>query len=80
MDGSINGLIAGGSAAILVFLGGIAILFSDTYQVTLQPYRLFLWLVFLSVLTVGQTVLSGFLVWTLMAAPSQEDLTAVQQK
>ena len=80
MDGGINGLIAGGSAAILVFLGGIAILFSDTYKVTLEPYRLFLWLVFLSMLSVGQAILSGFVVWTLMAAPSQEDLSDVPQK
>ena len=80
MDGGITGLVAGGAGAILVFVVGVAALFSNFYQKAIEPYNLYLWLLMLSVLTVGQVILTGFLVSTLMAAPTQEDAQAVPQK
>ena len=80
MDGSVTGLIAGGAGAILVFLGGVIAVYSNFYQKAIEPYPLYLWLLGLSVLTVSQTILTGFLVWTLMAAPTQEETQAPPQK
>ena len=80
MDGGVTGLVAGGASAILIVVVGAAALFSNFYQKAVEPYNLYIWLLIVTILTVSQTILTGFLVWTLMAAPTQEAVQAPPQK
>ena len=63
-----------------MFLGGAVALYNNWYTKYVEPYPLYIWLLILTVLTVGQVILTGILTWTLMAAPTQAATQAPPQK
>ena len=73
MDAAINGLIGGGTVSMLLVITGLVTYyktgFGDYFRA--NPNIVATWLVFLTALTVGQTILVGMMVQTLMAAPTQ---------
>ena len=77
MDADAGGLVAGSVASIILYVAGAVAMFSGLWQNMSSPFMLYLWLVVLTGLTIGQLVLSGFVVSALMAAPQQEDTKVV---
>ena len=77
MDAVTGGLIAGSVASIVLYVAGATAMFSGLWQTLSSPFVLYLWLVVLTGLTIGQLVLSAFVVSALAAAPHQTDTTVV---
>jgi len=77
MDAVTAGLIAGSVASIILYVVGAVAVFSGLWQSLSSPYVVYLWMVVLTGLTVGQLILSGFVVSALAEAPSQTGQKAV---
>lgn len=71
MDAVVTGLIGGSTVAILVVVGGAVAVWSDLYKKFSGESTVFVWLSFLSALTLGQLYLTYTLVSAFAAAPSQ---------
>ena len=78
MDAVITGLIGGGTASLLLVVGGAVALYSDAWQKVSSPNMIFAWLCLLSALTVGQLYLTYSLVSAFAATPSQTDKGVVK--
>lgn len=77
MDAVTGGLVAGSVVSIILYVAGAVAVFSGIWQTMSSPFMLYLWLILLTGLTVGQLVLTGFVVSALMAAPHQEETKVV---
>ena len=77
MDAVTIGLIAGSTAGAILYVAGAVAVFSGAWQAFSSPYVLYLWLVALTGLVVGQLLLSYFVVSALLAAPQQTDAKVV---
>jgi len=78
MDAVINGLIGGGTASLLIVVGGAVALYSDLWQKISSPQVIFAWVCLLSALQVGQLYLTYVLVSAFAAAPSQTEKATVK--
>jgi O-antigen ligase len=78
MDAVINGLIGGGTASLLLIVGGAVALYSDLWQKVSSPQLFFAWLCLLSAFQVGQLYLLFVLVSDFAATPSQTDKAVVK--
>ena len=78
MDAVITGLIGGGTASLLIIIGGFVALYSNLWERLSSPSTVFAWLFLLSALTIGQLVLTSLIVSALMEAPSQTEKGVVQ--
>ena len=78
MDAVITGLIGGGTASLLLVVGGAVALFTDTWQRVSDPRVIFSWLCFLSALQVGQLYLTYVLVSAFAEVPSQTEKATVK--
>jgi hypothetical protein len=78
MDAVVTGLIGGGTAALLIVVGGVVALFSNLWEKVSSPRVIFAWLCLVSALQVGQLFLSYNLVSTFAAAPSQTEKATVK--
>jgi hypothetical protein len=58
MEAVITGIIGGGTAGLLIVVGGIIASNSDLWQKYSSPQLVFIWLVLLSALVVGQLFLT----------------------
>ena len=77
MDAVVTGLIGGSTVAILVVVGGAVALWSNSYANFTSPTSVFMWMSFLSALTLGQLYLTYVLVSAFAAAPSQTEKATV---
>jgi len=77
MDAVTGGLVAGSVASIILYVAGAVAMFSGVWQSMSSPFMLYLWLVVLTGLTIGQLVLTGFVVSALAAAPQQVETKVV---
>jgi hypothetical protein len=77
MDAVVTGLIGGSTVAILVVVGGAVALWSNMYSNFTSPSSVFMWMSFLSALTLGQLYLTYVLVSAFAAAPSQTEKATV---
>jgi hypothetical protein len=77
MDAVTGGLVAGSVVSIILYVAGAVAVFSGIWQTMSSPFMLYLWLILLTGLTVGQLVLTGFVVSALAAAPQQEETKVV---
>jgi len=77
MDAVVKGLIGGSVVSLLVVVAGSVALFSNVWQ-NVTPYMMYIWVMLLTALTVGQLVLTSFVVSTLSEAPSQTTQGVVQ--
>jgi len=73
MDGVTKGLIGGSVASLVIYVAGAVAVFSGLWETMSSPYTLYIWLIALTGLAVGQLILSGFVVSALMEAPHQID-------
>jgi archaellum biogenesis protein FlaJ (TadC family) len=73
MDAVINGLVAGGTTSILLIVAGVVVVFSDSLERLNKPSIIIGSIFVLSALSIGQLVLSSFLISAFAAAPSQTD-------
>ena len=78
MDAVTGGLIAGSVASIVLYVVGAVSVFSGLWEKLTSPYMLYVWLIALSGLAVGQIVLTGFVVQALVAAPQQTESAVVK--
>jgi len=78
MDAVITGLIGGGTASLLLVLGGAIALFTDVWKSMVSWKIFFAWLSLLSALMIGQLYLTYVLVSTFAAAPSQTEKGVVE--
>ena len=78
MDAVITGLIGGGTASLLLVVGGLVALYSGIYEKFTGPNVTFAWLSILTALTIGQLILTGIIVTTFSEAPSQTEKGVVQ--
>ena len=78
MDAVITGLIGGGTASLLIVIGGVVALYSDMWMKFTSPTAIFTWLFILSALTVGQLFLTWQIASAVSVAPSQTDQGVVQ--
>ena len=78
MDAVITGLIGGGTASLLLVVGGLVALFTDTWQKASSPQILFCWLCLLSALQIGQLYLTYILVSAFVEVPSQTEKAIVK--
>jgi hypothetical protein len=58
MDAVITGIIGGGTASLLVVIGGMVAVSSNLWETYSSPKLLFIWLIVLSALVVGQLFLT----------------------
>ena len=77
MEAVVTGLIGGSTVAVLVVVGGAVALWSNAYERFSSPSYVFMWMCFLSSLTLGQLYLTYVLVSAFAAAPSQTATAAV---
>ncbi len=77
MDAVVKGLIGGSVVSLLIVVAGSVAIFSNFWQ-NVTPYMMYIWVLLLTALTVGQLVLSSFVVSTLSEAPSQTAQATVQ--
>jgi phage shock protein PspC (stress-responsive transcriptional regulator) len=80
MDAAINGLIGGSTVSMLLVIGGLVTYYKTGFgeYFRANPNVTATWLVFLTALTVGQIVLVGYMVQTLMSAPVQTRTATVE--
>ena len=78
MDAVITGLIGGGTASLLLIVGGAVALYSDLWQRVSSPQTVFAWLCLVSALQVGQLYLTYSLVSTFAEGPSQTTRATVK--
>jgi len=78
MDAVITGLIGGGTASLLLIVGGAVALYSNLWQRVSSPQTVFAWLCLVSALQVGQLYLSYCLVTAFAEAPSQTTRATVK--
>lgn len=78
MDAVITGLIGGGTASLLLVVGGLVALYSGIYEKFTGPNVVFAWLSVLSALTIGQLVITYTVITTFSEAPSQTEKGVVQ--
>jgi hypothetical protein len=72
MDATVNGIIGGVVAGVLLVGGGIVGFFNPTVNEAMKsPTTIFLWLILLSAIVGAQFVLSYIMVKALQEAPSQ---------
>jgi hypothetical protein len=71
MDPVSMGLIVGVPASVLIVLGGTLTLVSEAYKPYTEGSYLFVWLMFLSALMVGQFIVTYTIVAAWMQTPSQ---------
>jgi archaellum biogenesis protein FlaJ (TadC family) len=77
MDAVTNGLIAGGTTSLLLIIVGVVVAFSDAVQNLFNARVVILSLFFVMAITIGQFILSVFLVSAFAAAPTQTDKVTV---
>jgi len=77
MDAVVTGLIGGSTVAILVVVGGAVALWSNLSSNFTSPSTIFLWMSFLSALTLGQLYLTYVLVSAFSATPYQTEKAVV---
>ena len=78
MDAVINGLIGGGTASLLLIVGGVVAVYSNLWEKVSSPRIFFAWLCFLSALQIGQLYLTYCLVSAFAEAPSQTNSAVVK--
>ena len=78
MDAVVTGLIGGGTASLLLVVGGAVALYSDLWQRVSSPSTIFAWLCLVSAMQVGQLYLSYCLVSAFAEAPSQTTRATVK--
>jgi len=78
MDAVVNGLIGGGTASLLLVVGGAVALYSDMWRNASSPQAMFAWLCLVSALQVGQLYLTYVLVTAFAATPSQTEKATVK--
>jgi len=71
MDAVVKGLIGGATVSLLTVVAGSVAVFSNFWQYASTPYIVYIWMLVLTSLTVGQLVLTSFVASTLMEVPSQ---------
>ena len=76
MDATVNGIIGGVVAGVLLVGGGIVGFFNPAVNEAMKsPTTIFLWLILLSAIVGAQFVLSYIMVKALQEAPSQTTTT-----
>lgn len=80
MDAAINGLISGSTVSMLLVIGGLVTYYKTGFgeYFRTNPNITATWLVFLTAATIGQIVLVGYMVQTLMAAPVQTKTATIE--
>jgi hypothetical protein len=80
MDAAINGLIGGSTVSMLLVIGGLVTYYKTSFgdYFRSNPNITATWLVFLTALTLGQLVLTGYMVSTLMSAPVQTKSATIE--
>jgi hypothetical protein len=80
MDAAINGLIGGSTVSMLLVIGGLVTYYKTGFgeYFRTNPNITATWLVLLTALTVGQIVLTGYMVHTLMSAPVQTKSATIE--
>ena len=73
MDAVINGLVAGGTTSILLIVAGVVVVFSDSLERLNNPSTIIGSLFFLSAISIGQLVMTSYLISAFAAAPSQTE-------
>ena len=77
MDAVVTGLIGGGTASLLIVVGGAVALWSDLYKSFTTPAMIFMWLSILSALAVGQLYLTYQVVSAFSVTPTQTEKAIV---
>jgi len=77
MDGVTKGLIGGSVAGLIIYVAGAVAVFSGLWVSMSSPYTLYIWLIALTGLAVGQMILSGFVVSALAEGPHQIETKVV---
>jgi hypothetical protein len=77
MDAVTGGLIGGAVVSLVIYVAGAVAIFSGFWETMSSNYVLYLWIVVLTGLTIGQLVLTGFVVSALTEAPQQTNAITV---